>query len=515
MRGRLSVSTGVAAAAVIAGIAWADDESDRRDLISKIDGKLDYAASELSGLESKSDASDVNDALAYVREVEGFVSELSNKKGSDSRAGEIASRYPDYIRNFRDAAGYLTKLKLGQRLADGAGDQCRADESDLQTLIRNYVGDPDRYAQEALQKLPEKGNAYKSKWADKLSAWERHHREMASHASYARFSVSDGRWSNVSSNFASSASNVGNHWMKAYEDAARSCERLVKGDKHPDIEKAVLDLSTYKTNTKSTYKALESDYRDWLKDIQKLRQFTVDDRDELRKAMCFMGEYVIDQKVTEIAERWASQISSSYGTAMGQADRLLARTATVEKRAPKSTPKLRDAIKAVQKSLESLSSYELKGSSNPKIRAKLEYGKKAHEDKQSSCTYKELAISSSHCRNEVRPGSSCRLDCVMASSTCTIVEIKPDSTEAQSEGQKQLSSYADGLQNWYTNDRAGLFRAYPDLQKCERPGSGPEGKGGKLDIATRLETYSFCPSSAADLGQALDPIQPDVNGDGD
>jgi hypothetical protein len=34
------------------GAALADEASDRRDLISKIDGKLDYAASELSGLEN-------------------------------------------------------------------------------------------------------------------------------------------------------------------------------------------------------------------------------------------------------------------------------------------------------------------------------------------------------------------------------------------------------------------------------------------------------------------------------
>lgn len=193
--------------------AWADDESDRRDLISKIDGKLDYAASKLSGLESRSDASELNDALSNVREAESVVSELSNKKGSDSRANEIVSKYPDYIRSFRDAAGYAIRLKQGQRLADAGADQCKADEADLQTLIRNYVNNSDE-SQEALSKLPEKGRQYGSKWTEKLSTWERHHREMASNASYARFSVSDGNWSRVSSNFSSSVSQISSHWMK-------------------------------------------------------------------------------------------------------------------------------------------------------------------------------------------------------------------------------------------------------------------------------------------------------------
>lgn len=45
-------------------VASADEESERRNLLYKIDGRLDYAASELAGLQSDSDASDADDALA-------------------------------------------------------------------------------------------------------------------------------------------------------------------------------------------------------------------------------------------------------------------------------------------------------------------------------------------------------------------------------------------------------------------------------------------------------------------
>lgn len=248
--------------------------------------------------------------------------------------------------------------------------------------------------------------------------------------------------------------------------------------------------------------------RDWLKDIQKLRKFSEDDREEMRKAMCFVGEYEMERKVTEIADRWASQINSSYSTALGQADRLMRRTEEVKKRASKSAPKLANAIRDVVKSLENLSQYELKGANNPKIRAKLEYGKKAHEEKQGSCTYKELAISSSYCSNRVRPGSGCRLDCVMTSSTCTIYEIKPDSTGAKNEGNEQLTSYKEGLENWYAKDKAGLFSTYSNLKQCEKDGT-------RLELKTELVTYSFCPSSAAELGEKLELISPDVSADGD
>jgi hypothetical protein len=491
--------------------AWSDEESDRRDLISKIDSKLDNAASMLAGLESRSDVSELNSALGYVREAETVVSELSNKKGSDSRANEIVSKYPSYISSFRDATSYAIKLKQGQRLADSGAEQCKADEADLQTLIRNYVGNPDQ-PDEALTKLPEKGRQYGSKWTEKLSTWERHHKEMASNASSARFSVSDGNWSKVSSNFSSSVSQIGSHWMKKYEEAARACERLARGDRHPDIEKAVADLGSFKTASKATYKAVEADYREWLKDIKKLRKFSEDDREEMRKAMCSVGEYEMEQKISEIADRWASQMNSSYSTALGQADRLLRRTEEVKKRAPKSAPKLASAIRDVMKSIETLAASDLKGSNNPKIRARMEYGKKAHEEKTSSCTYPDnkFVISTEHCYNRVRPGSGCRLDCLrISSSTCTIYEVKPDSGGARSEGELQLKSYKEGLEHWYAKKKADLFSTYSDVKQCERDGT-------RLAVESApIVTYSFCPSSVAELGERLDPIEPEVSGDGD
>jgi hypothetical protein len=503
---RVWFGASVLAMVIVSGLARADDESDRRGLISRIDSKLDDAAGKLSGLADRSDASELNDALGYIKEAESYVSDLSRVKEGDTRANEIVSKYPAYIRSFREAAGYAIKLKAGQRLADGGADACKSDEADLQTLIRNYVADPNN-AQEAPGKLVDKGRQYGSKWTEKLSAWERNNREMASAASYARFSVSDGKWSNVSSYFADSVSRIGSYWMSGYEAAARACERLAKGERHPDIEKAIADLASYAGNSKQTYKALEADYREWLKDIQKLRQFSADDRDEMRKAMCFGGEYEVEQKVNEIADRWANNINSSYATALGQADRLARRAEDVKARAPKSAPKLQQAIKDVMKSLENLSQYELKGSNNPKLRAKLEYGKRAHQDKQSSCSYAELEISSSYCDNRIRPGSGCRLDCVMTGSTCTIYEIKPDSDGAQNEGRSQLASYKAALEKWYAQEKAGLFNAYSNLQQCE--------KDGRLDLRTDLVTYSFCPSSASELGEKLEPIAPDVSSEGD
>ena len=96
-------------------ISRADSETDRRtELVARIDRKLDDLAGELSGLESRSDASNVNRALDHLNELEGL-GDLKGKEVDDARARAIVDKYPAYARTFRDAAGHLVKLKEGQR----------------------------------------------------------------------------------------------------------------------------------------------------------------------------------------------------------------------------------------------------------------------------------------------------------------------------------------------------------------------------------------------------------------
>lgn len=499
-----AVWAGIVSVALSYGIAAADEESDRRDLITKIESKLEYAASKLSGFESDSDSGDLNDALSYVREVESLISELSRVKGSDSKANDIVSRYPDYVRSFREAAQYVAKVKQGQRVADGAADKCKDDEANLQSLIRSYVSDPDN-AQDAFSKLPDKAKDLGQQWSSKTSAWKQHHSDMSTHVSYARFSVSDGKWSSVSSYMAESVSRMWGYWKERYEAADRACSRLALGERHPDVERALQDLRIYKGNVKETYRTLKADYDSWLSEVKKLRELTQQDREEIRKVMCSAGEYEVDQKVKEVADRWANNISSVYSTILGQADRLQRRADDIKKRAPKAAPKLIRAIQDNLATLEKLKNYELQGSNNPKIRTKLEYGKSKHRDMQSGCSYKELEISSSYCSNAIRPGSGCSVDCVQTSSTCTIIEIKPNNSRARDDGDSQVRSYEEGLRQWHRKDKASLFSKYSSLQQCEK------SDGSGLELRTEVRTYDFCPSSTSEFGEELRDVSSDVS----
>lgn len=490
----------VALVAILAGLAIADDESDRRELVADIERKLDAMASELSGFESDSDVGDLDDALSYARELRDLVNKLDRVKGSDSRASEIASRYPGYIDQFREAARYLKRVKEGQRRADGAADRCASDEASLQGLIRGYVGKPGE-ADDAPTKLPESAAQHQRTWQPRLEQWKQNDSELASAASYARFSVSDGRWSYVSSNMNNANNAMHTYWRERYAAAERACTRLGLGGKHPDVVSALEELGRYTTATKATVTQLKKDYNAWLVDVRTLRAFSTKDRDELRNVMCSAGEYEMDRRVAELADRWASQISSAYGTTLGRADALRARAAEPRLSKYKGSAQVTEGVTRNVSSIESLKSYELLGSNNPRIRTKLEWGKKRHEEMQRGCQYSEVPVL--HCSNAIRPGSGCIADCLKG---CKVIEFKPDNSTARQEGDRQVEAYRAGFADWYKADKQGLFDKYSSLRACENSDKT------SLVLEKEVVTYELCSSIVRnEFGEEIRDFSTDVS----
>ena len=498
------------AGGLVAGYAVADDESDaraRQELIEDIDEKVEDVGEELAGFEADADVGDLDDALSYAREVVDLVSKLDAVKGDDGRARSIVSQYPGYVEAFRDAARSLKKLQEGQRLADGVADRCVGDDADLQTLIRNYVGSPDD-AEDAVTKLPEKGRQYGAIWEPKLAALLEGDQEMTRYAGLARFAASDGEWAGVSASFATAATAIPAYWRERYVAAGKACKNLALAEKHPDIVKAVGDLSTHTGNTKATVTRLKQDYNAWLGEVRTLRGFSDQDRDALRDVMCKAGEYEMKAKVNEVADRWASQIAAVYGTTLGQGDRLAARGTSDKLKKFKGAKQVVEGVAWNLTNLEKLKEGELLGSNNPKIKTRLAWGDKRHDDLQTGlgCTYAEFEIASTYCDNRIRPGSGCRADCVKVSNgICKIIEIKPDSEGAKNEGRTQVEDYMKGLINRYHNDKAGLLKEYDAVSNCENSDKTA------LKIETEVITYEFCTGIVRDqLGEIMKDVSTDL-----
>lgn len=389
--------------------------------------------------------------------------------------------------------------KRVQFLADGVADRCTHTEADLQTLIRAHVGTPDDA--DGPTKLAAKGQEYGRVYQPLLDKLKDANTAFVSNASYARFDISvssSDPWYDVKDRFGDSVSRMRAYWTDRYSPIDNACKRLALGDQHPDIIKAISDLGSYAGNVKQTVRQLKHDYNLWLAEARKIRDLTDQDHKELRELMCTKGvdEQDIADKVNALADRWASQISSAYGTLLGQSDRLGERAVSDKLAKYKGAKEVLEGLRANRATLEKVKNYDLQGSNNPRIKVKMQYGTQYHASW--SCSgYKEFPIDKSYCTNPIRSGSSCIADCLVTGSTCEIIELKPDNDEAKAMGGRQKEAYVNGLRNWFNNSKDDLLKQYPDVAKCV--------SDGKLSTTSSLQTYRFCPdeSEARNFGEDM------------
>lgn len=75
-----------------------------------------------------------------------------------------------------------------------------------------------------------------------------------------RFSVSDGRWREVTANLQASAGAIWAYWKKAWETSHQKCDELTRGDGHPLVK---LALEQLKGGAKSLIDAYRKDVDAW------------------------------------------------------------------------------------------------------------------------------------------------------------------------------------------------------------------------------------------------------------
>ena len=492
--------------AMFATLASADNESDRNSLKRDIAEKVKAISDRLSDFDRQSDEGRADDALSYASDLKDMVSRLRDVQEDDSEAHAIVDNYPGYIDAFRESIRYLKAIKHVQFAADGVADRCTHDEADLQTMIRSYGSRPDDDTGPA--QLASRGQDLGKLYGPLLDRVKDANTAFASNASYARFDISvssSDPWADVRSRYSDSVERMKSYWSDKWSPIDIACKRLPLGEQHPDIVKALADLATYTGNVKQTVRQLKHDFNQWLADARKVREMTDQDHKELRDVMCTQGvdEQDITDKVNALADRWASQISSAYGTLLGQSDRLLDRATSDKLAKYKGAKEVFDGINANRVTLAKIKNSDLQGSNNPKIKVKMQYGTNYHASW--SCSgYKEFPISKDYCDNAIRSGSNCIADCLVTGSTCKILELKPDNQAARDMGDKQREAYRAGLKTWFEKDKDSLLKDYPNVASCIRD--------GQIATDSDLVTYKFCPDDSETRGFGEDlPISSDVS----
>lgn len=252
---------------IAAGLVLADDESDRRSLMSQIESKLESTASKLDSLERRSDSSYIDDAQSLVNEVSRFVDDLKRVKGSDSSADRVVSYYPDYIKDFRTASNELKKLKNRQGQAADYVRQCKDWNAAMVAKANATKDDPDGAGElaEYARTIGRKGEEQMAEASRQWSEVERNRDDTK------RFSASEGKWSGIRSNMQSSADSIARIWRDDWDNAKRACEEVVKKENHRDVERVLRTLTDSRAMRAELRRKLDEQLdtlSDRLKDVQ-------------------------------------------------------------------------------------------------------------------------------------------------------------------------------------------------------------------------------------------------------
>lgn len=451
-------------------------------LLRDMAGRLDRAEEQTGGAR-------VQDALSKASELERKLEKLKGVAAGDREAGEWASRWPAHVREFRQAAGALLEMKGLQGIQQKAPANCKKVSQELQGKMDALVKARDP---EGLTSLPKEGRKWGPPIQRMLEEYDAKRRQLQRlHDAASSFRASDAGWASVSKELRDSAKTILQHYDRDNQDAHDACDRLAMGERNVDIQDAVKALQKAREKGQDTLEGVEQDYARWVQRLKDLQRWHQAGEEAIAKALCEPDEdearYDIEEGVVlDAASRVKSKLKAEWDTVSELAKDLQERLAPLEKSPdPKQAEQARKLATTVKRRMKTLErsiqgSGVLRGSNNPRVRTRLEVGKKEHERLQrdrSLCHVAEVTL----------PGKSMRLDCVRVDGReCVIVEIKPDTPAAERKGRKRLGDYQKAVEDLWSRSRSTFKGKLDVFNKCVDPG------GAKLRLDTQLKTYPFC-----------------------
>lgn len=476
----------------------ASSRTGRAELRKKLDDMLALITSKITDVQSHSSSSEVNGAVELTREVASLLERLRTAQGDDADARTIAATWPSWNTELRASLEALRDMKQRQHRADDGADKCKDVERQLQDTIRRYVGDPSQH-KDGLARLPGLARQLGNEWRPRLEAAATGDREMDDlYANAKRFGRSDGPWNEIQRRLSSSADRVREHWKNKYAAAKAACTNLALGEEHPDVKTALAEMQRDTAAAGASYRELRAEFNRWKGEVDKLRDWSAQDVEEIRQAFCRAPDAGDYDEVYAVADRWATKLREQWGAINGQGDRIKARAGELvaRKRALKNGPKVITAVDDILASIAKVKDYQLLGANNPLLKAQADYGVAEHNRRQSKCTAQEIPIS--NCTNPHPRRRDCKMDCVIVSGRqCTIVEIKP--REAEALGREQVDAYEQAVLNLFgRSGAAGFTERLSVFSAC----ISDDGKS--MNLGTDVELYDFC-SRITQLGPVASP----------
>jgi hypothetical protein len=254
-RGRLGLSfVALVVAALIASIALADDASDRDSYLRDIDARLSSAASELSGVKSDSDDGDIRDADGYIDQVRDLVGRLNSVKGDDSRARDVAERYPGYLDKWKPASAALHNMKGYQNGNVTLMKTCQDKNAELVAQARDFENRNDPSGLEQLPRLAAEAKNLTVRFLEEAEKFRAQMEDWNRTVHY--FDVSDGKWADVKSVLQREADDIYGYYKSDQDTAKERCRDLAAGVDHPVVREVLGKLANSSAGRKEVLENL-------------------------------------------------------------------------------------------------------------------------------------------------------------------------------------------------------------------------------------------------------------------
>lgn len=255
-------------------------------------------------------------------------------------------------------------------------------------------------------------------------------------------------------------------------------------DTQGDLDSAKRDYESAKSKTDEVKDKVDK----YLEQSRGLRSFDGDKLKELVNQLCRLdiepNDSEVDRVVKDLIDKSVDTVRRNYDDTsragydmIGQLEKLLDQVKAVRNRAKELSSQdaikdgasrlIDDAQKLIEtadrlmektqtdfKSLDNVKQGTMYGANNPRIRAKMEYGKEMHLQLQSSrsCDEREVVLSSG------------RPDCIkFVENDCQVIEFKPD-TYSSNDAESQARRYIDDVSHKYKDDDRA--------KKCKRDQDG-------------------------------------------
>ena len=195
----------------------------RDQLMREMDVRVQEIANQIQNLSDSKNTGEIDTANSIVNTLAEDLKKLDSAKGKESRAAEIASRWPAHLDKFRAAMAALEKLKKYQYSGDLLSAECDKDRDELLKILEDSALQSGREAKKKAIALQDKFTSALRR-ADEALATTKNLRDEA-----RRFSVGEGKWQLVTQRVDEAAMKIAAYFESAHAKGHAQCEQLSLG----------------------------------------------------------------------------------------------------------------------------------------------------------------------------------------------------------------------------------------------------------------------------------------------